>query len=86
MLAYGEMDDNVAPALTIQVIDALTRANKDYDLLIVPNGSHGMLFNMYFRRRRWDYFVQHLVGATPPQNYLIKTAPEYPEAVAGSPP
>jgi len=86
MLVFGEMDDNVPPALTIQVIDALTRANKDYDLLIVPNGSHGMLFNMYFRRRRWDYFVQYLVGATPPENYLIKTPPEYPEAVAGSPP
>jgi dipeptidyl-peptidase-4 len=78
MLAFGEMDDNVSPALTIQLIDALTKANKDYDLLIVPNGSHAMMANSYFRRRRWDYFVTHLVGATPPQGYQIKTPSEYP--------
>jgi dipeptidyl aminopeptidase/acylaminoacyl peptidase len=78
MLAFGDMDDNVPPALTIQVIDALTRANKNYDLLIVPNGSHAMLLNPYFRRRRWDYFVEHLMGATPPEGYEIKTPPEFP--------
>ncbi len=78
MLAFGEMDDNVPPALTIQVIDALTRANKSYDLLIVPNGSHAMMANMYFRRRRWDYFVEYLVAATPPENYQITTPTEYP--------
>jgi dipeptidyl aminopeptidase/acylaminoacyl peptidase len=77
MLAYGDMDDNVAPALTIQLIDALTKANKDYDLLVVPNGSHAMMANSYFRRRRWDYFVTHLVGATPPAGYQIKTPSEY---------
>ncbi len=78
MLAFADMDDNVSPALTVQVIDALTKANKDYDLLIVPNGSHAMSVNPYFRRRRWDYFVQHLMGATPPAGYEITTKPEYP--------
>ncbi len=78
LLAFGEMDDNVPPALTLQVIDALTRANKSFDLMIVPNGSHAMSANGYFRRRRWDYFVEHLVGRRPPENYLIKTPSEYP--------
>ncbi len=85
LLAFGEMDDNVPPALTLQVIDALTRANKSFDLMIIPNGSHAMMANMYFRRRRWDYFVEHLVGQKPPENYLIKTATEYP-GVSGTQP
>ena len=76
LLAFGDMDDNVPPSLTIQVIDALMKANKNYDLLIVPNGSHAMSTNMYFRRRRWDYFVQHLLGITPPE-YQIKTRSEF---------
>jgi dipeptidyl aminopeptidase/acylaminoacyl peptidase len=78
LLVFGDMDDNVAPALTIQLIDALTKANRDYDLLIVPNGSHYMAASPYFRRRRWDYFVEHLLGQTPPAGYQIRTAPEYP--------
>jgi len=76
MLAFGDMDDNVPPALTIQVIDALTRANKDYDLLIVPNGNHGMAASPYFIRRRWDYFVRHLLGANPPL-YEVKTGTRF---------
>ena len=59
------------------VIDALTRANRDYDLLIATNGSHFMAANTYFRRRRWDYFVRHLIGMTPPDHYLITTPAEY---------
>ncbi|MHB1328118.1 MAG: S9 family peptidase [Gemmatimonadales bacterium] len=78
LLVYADMDDNVSPWLTVQVIEALTQANKDYDLLIVPNGSHAMSVNPYFRRRRWDYFVQHLMGATPPAGYRITTKPEVP--------
>ena len=77
LLFHGDMDDNVPPALTIQVIDALSRANKDYDLMIVPNGSHAMAANPYFRRRRWDYFVTNLMGEKPPVGYEIKTKPEY---------
>lgn len=84
MLVYGDMDDNVAPALTLQVMNALTKANKSFDMMVVPNGSHGMVYNMYFRRRRWDYFVEHLIGATPPRDYLITTAPELPPAIVGT--
>jgi dipeptidyl aminopeptidase/acylaminoacyl peptidase len=78
LLAYGELDDNVPPAQTLQLIDALTRANKEYDLLVATNGSHTMGANMYYRRRRWDYFVRHLLGMTPPENYLITATPEVP--------
>jgi len=80
LLAYGELDDNVPPAQTLRLIDALTRANRDYDLLVVPNASHYAAANGYFRRRRWDYFVEHLLGLKPPPNYLITAPPEYPHA------
>ena len=75
LLAHGDMDDNVNPAQTMQMVDALVRANKDFDLLILPNASHGFDgVETYFPRRRWDYFVEHLMGETPPKNYQI-TAP-----------
>ncbi len=71
MLMHGDMDDNVHPAMTVQVIDELIKANKSFDLVWAPNRNHG-LNEPYFIRRRWDYFVEHLLGATPPQNYEIR--------------
>jgi dipeptidyl-peptidase-4 len=72
LLAFGDLDDNVQPALTMQLIDALEKANRDYDLLVVPNANHAFsLTSTYFMRRRWDYFVTHLLGQTPPPNYEI---------------
>jgi dipeptidyl aminopeptidase/acylaminoacyl peptidase len=70
MLMHGDMDDNVHPANTVQMIDELTKANRTFDLVWAPNRNHG-LNEPYFIRRRWDYFVQYLMGATPPDNYLI---------------
>jgi dipeptidyl-peptidase 4 len=70
LLMHGDMDDNVHPAMTIQVVDALIKANRTFDLIIAPNRPHS-LNEPYFIRRRWDYFVQHLLGVTPPNNYLI---------------
>ena len=70
LLFHGDMDDNVHPANTIQLVDELIKANKTFDLVIAPNRNHG-LNEPYFIRRRWDYFVQYLLGATPPDNYLI---------------
>jgi dipeptidyl aminopeptidase/acylaminoacyl peptidase len=72
LLAHGDMDDNVHPSLTIQVVDALIKANKDFDLLILPNRNHGFTLDPYFKRRQWDYFVRNLLGAEPPQGYEIK--------------
>lgn len=71
LLMHGDMDDNVHPAMTIQVVDELIKANKDFDLLIAPNRAHG-LNEPYFVRKRWDYFVRHLLGAEPPAGYEIK--------------
>ncbi|TGE06583.1 S9 family peptidase [Hymenobacter fodinae] len=73
MLAHGLMDDNVPPYNTWLVVEALTRANKSYDLVVFPNARHGFgAYGPYMMRRRWDYFVQHLAGAEPPQNYEMK--------------
>ena len=70
LLMHGDMDDNVHPANTVQLIDELIKANKTFDLVWAPNRNHG-LNEPYFIRRRWDYFVEYLMGATPPENYLI---------------
>ena len=72
MLVHGELDDNVNPTATLQFVDALIKANKNFDMLIVPNQYHGEGRNPYLIRRRWDYFVQHLLGVTPPQDYRIQ--------------
>ncbi len=74
LLMHGDVDDNVHPANTIQLVDELTKANRTYDLVWAPNRGHG-LNEPYFIRRRWDYFVRWLLGETPPDNYLI-TPPE----------
>lgn len=74
MLAYGTLDDNVHPVATQLVIDELIRANKDFDLLVMPNRNHGFAADPYMIRRTWDYFVRNLMGATPPDEYLLKGA------------
>ena len=72
LLAHGGMDDNVPPYNTYLVVDALVKANKDFDLLIFPNARHGYGADSYYMmRRRWDYFVKHLLGAEPPSEYKM---------------
>jgi len=70
-LMTGDMDDNVHPANTIRVVDALIKANKSFDFLLVPGRAHG-LDEPYVIRRRWDYFVEHLGVGTPPVNFEIR--------------
>jgi dienelactone hydrolase len=70
-LIHGDLDDNVHPAHTTALVDALIKANKTFDLLIVPDGDHNLTPNPYLIRRTWDYFVQHLLGEAPPRDYLI---------------
>ena len=72
LLIHGDMDENVHIASTLVVVDALIKANKDFDLLIMPNQPHGCTDHPYFVRRRWDYFVQHLLGVEPPAGYQIQ--------------
>ena len=77
MLAHGMMDNNVPPSNTLLVVEALEKANKDYDLVLFPNSAHGFgPYTAYMTRRRWDYFVKHLVGAEPPQEYQLVVKPD----------
>jgi dipeptidyl-peptidase 4 len=72
LLMHGDMDDNVSPSLTLKMVDGLVKANKDFDLLIIPNGNHHIFLSPYFIRRQWDYFVRNLMGAEPPSTYEIR--------------
>jgi dipeptidyl aminopeptidase/acylaminoacyl peptidase len=74
LLVHGSMDDNVPPTNTELVVDALIKANKDFDELIIPNARHGYgAASNYMMRRRWDYFVRHLLNAEPPKEYEVVT-------------
>jgi dipeptidyl aminopeptidase/acylaminoacyl peptidase len=75
LLAHGTMDANVPPYNTLLVVDALIKANKDFDLIMLPNQAHGYGSEAnYMTRRRWDYFVRYLLGAEPPKNYEMHPA------------
>jgi dipeptidyl-peptidase-4 len=71
LIAHGTLDSNVPPSNTMLVVDALVAANKDFDLLLLPNRGHGFGNEPYMMRRRWDYFVTHLLGLDPPEGYEI---------------
>jgi dipeptidyl-peptidase 4 len=75
MLAHGMLDDNVPVSTTMVLIDALENANKDFDLVIFPQGHHGygLTATAYMRRRRWDYFITELMQATPPHEFAMPT-------------
>jgi len=84
LLAHGTMDNNVPPYNTLLVVDALIKANKDFDLLMLPNQGHGFgSASNYMMRRRWDYFVKHLLGVDPPKEYLM-TPPQTPGGRGGA--
>jgi len=83
LLVHGDLDDNVHVSNTLQLVNALIAANKDFDLLILPNRNHALLdlgnaqasdqyYDPYFLRKRWDYFVQNLLGVTPPKEFLLQ--------------
>ncbi len=71
LLAYADMDDNVHPAGTVRLVDALTKANKDFELVLLPNRNHYYADDPYLTRRRWDFFVRHLMGEQTPEGYEI---------------
>jgi dipeptidyl aminopeptidase/acylaminoacyl peptidase len=73
LLGHGTLDGNVPPYNTLVVVDALIAANKDFDLVMMTNRSHGFGSEPYWMRRRWDYFVEHLLGAEPPKEYVFQT-------------
>jgi dipeptidyl aminopeptidase/acylaminoacyl peptidase len=74
LLIVGEMDNNVPPESTMRLVDALVKAGKDFDLLVIPGAGHGM-GGAYGARRMQDFFVRHLLGAQPPD----RNAPGSPE-------
>ena len=78
LLAHGLMDNNVPPSNTMLVVEALIKANKDFDLVVFPSNAHGYGANsLYMTRRRWDYFVRNLLGAEPPHEYQLKNKPDW---------
>ena len=66
LLIWGELDDNVNPYGSMRFINALVAADKDFDLLVLPGANHDLMNKPYVLRRKWDYFVRHLMGAAPP--------------------
>jgi dipeptidyl aminopeptidase/acylaminoacyl peptidase len=83
LLVHGTMDDNVPPNNTLLVADALIKANKDFDLLMVPNAGHDYgSATPYVMRRRWDYFVRYLADGEPPVDYALKSYAEQQAALA----
>jgi dipeptidyl-peptidase-4 len=85
LIAFGTTDNNVPPYNSLLLVDALITANKDFDLLALPNRRHGFGGEPYMVRRRWDYFVRNLLGATPPTEYQMHppAAPGARRPVAG---
>jgi len=71
LLAHGDVDENVPVSATLQLVNALIAANKDFELLVLPNQTHNLGRHAYFQRRRWDFFVEHLLGVDPPAGYRI---------------
>jgi len=67
LLTVGELDCNVDPSSTMQVVNALIKADKDFDFLLIPGAGHGAGESAYGKRRRRDFFVRHLLGVEPRQ-------------------
>ena len=72
LLIHGMLDITCPPAITFRVVEALQKANKDFDLLLLPNVGHTK--NSYVIRRSWDYFVKHLQSTEPPKEFKLVTA------------
>jgi len=73
MLVHGDMDQNVNPTSSMRLADELIKANKDFELLILPNKDHSSAYyDKYLIRKRWDFFVRHLMKANPPKNFNIQ--------------
>jgi dipeptidyl aminopeptidase/acylaminoacyl peptidase/major membrane immunogen (membrane-anchored lipoprotein) len=73
LITHGAMDDNVPPSNTMLVVEALIKANKDFDMILYPNKRHGYGdMTNYMTRKRWDYFVTHLLDAKPAKGFQLK--------------
>jgi dipeptidyl-peptidase 4 len=71
LLMHGMLDRDVHVGVTFQLAEALIQANKDFDLIIMPRGTHTAEDHPYFIRRRWDFFARHLLGYEPPADVRV---------------
>lgn len=71
LLAYGAMDDNVSMSQTLRLCHELNRYNKDYELLVLPEKNHNVPSDLYFIRRKMDFFVKYLLGENPPKEFNL---------------
>lgn len=72
LLIHGDMDENVHPAHTMGVVDALIKANKDFDMLIVPGAGHGVMMETpYAYQKMLNFFARHLLGMEPPADFAL---------------
>ncbi len=71
LIGYSDTDENVYPAVTVRMVNALVKANKEFDLVFIPNRTHAFSNDPYFLRRTWDFFVRNLLDAEPPKDYAF---------------
>jgi len=74
LITHGGIDENVNPSATFKLAEALVKADKEFDMLIFPSQHHGYIgkTNDYFLKKRWNYFVEHLLGAKPVWDFELK--------------
>ncbi len=72
MLCWGELDDNVDPSTTPKVVDALIKAGKDFEMIMIP-GAHHTMGEFWGEHKRYDFFVRHLLGVNPPEWSKVKS-------------
>jgi fermentation-respiration switch protein FrsA (DUF1100 family) len=73
LLVHGDLDETVHVSQTLRLVDALIAANRDFQLLVVPNAGHDVFMtNGYAQRRVWDFFVRHLLGRRPPSSFELR--------------
>jgi len=74
LITHGGIDENVNPSATFKLAEALIKANKEFDMLILPSQRHGYtgIYNDYFTKKRWNYFVEHLSGQTPIWDFQLR--------------
>ena len=74
LLVHGGIDENVNPSATFKLAEALVKADKEFDMLILPSQHHGYSgkYNEYFTKKKWNYFVEHLLGVKPIWDFELK--------------